>query len=276
MDVMHQEDSASEPGNERVIIDSIAIASCLGDGVFQSFKNSCFIALGLQFSNEPGSCVCQRFIIDIDRVLGHQNTAKTECSCLFEHGHQRTFRRWFGYGREKAEYLVEIQQRPEACCPRLRAHPCQHVFQKQGHEKHSLALVEMGQIKNALTGFSFGAIHQRVDVERFPLQPSLEAWRGKQIVKGQSHIETLFFRKECIGVEDADLSKRRGLNRENQPLKVDILTLSPEMIENRSKKDSLPAADSVSLDSGQAEQCADGSGDPFAYSFSMFFKGEFR
>jgi len=88
------------------------------------------------------------------------------------------------------------------------------------------------EIENAVARFAVGREEESADIERLPLQPVLEGWRGDEIVECHREGEAVFFGVELRDREDAQLLKRRGLHLHDQRLEVEVLPLAPSVLEN--------------------------------------------
>ena len=84
MDVMHQEDAVAQGGDNAFKIAPIAQGPALRRNAEQSLDELGFVALGLELADKPGSGIAERFIIEIDRVLGCQQQPHAEGPRLFD------------------------------------------------------------------------------------------------------------------------------------------------------------------------------------------------
>ena len=78
---------------------------------------------------EPGPGVGETLVVQIDRVLRGQHHPQAVRPRLLEQGEHGGLGRRVGGGREEAEDLVHIQQRPQRAGAGLRAHPRDHLVE---------------------------------------------------------------------------------------------------------------------------------------------------
>src|SRR6185436_20974790 len=104
--------------------------------------------------------------------------------------------------------------------------PCDRV-QQQGHEEHSLTVVEMGNRKNGYARLARAGSEECANVERVALAPDFEARRCDQRVYRHRQRESILGWKERVDVHHADLRERRMLDALDQRCKIETLTRLP-------------------------------------------------
>ena len=264
VDVVHQKNAAAQAGDDLVKLAAVEAAAGCGRDGFQPFQHARLVALRLQLADEPGAGVGQSLVVQVHRVLGRQHHADTEGARLFHQRQQRALAGRFADGREEAKHLIHVDQRAQAGGTGLRAHPGDDLFQQQGDEEHPLGVAEMCNVEDAHVGLGIAAVEHMVDVERHTLYPRTERRRGDHVIQRNRQREAVLLREERIDVEDAQLTHRRVLDRKDQLGQVEILALTPVVLEDRRQQDMLAAAHWIGCDAHQSQQRADGAADLFA------------
>ena len=96
---------------------------------------------GLHAADEPGAGVGERFVVEIDRVLGGEDEAEAVGACLFEEGEQRFFAGRVGAGRQVAVEFDHVEDGAQGATAALAAHPGDEVAEQQGDEGHAFGVV---------------------------------------------------------------------------------------------------------------------------------------
>ena len=178
-------------------------------------------------------------------------------------------RRRLGDRWEETEDLVHIEQSPQAGGPGAGSHPADHLVEQQGDKEHPLALGQVRNRHDRHPRLAFGGIEQLSRLERFALEPALEAGRGQQIVELHGQLETLLGGIEGLQIEHPHLLEGRLLDHPYETRQIGVGALLPEVIEDGREKYVFAAADRIGVDPQQAEDAGHGTGDPIAQKIPL-------
>ena len=124
-----------EPGFEGGAVEA------LGAGAGEAVGDAGAVLCGLHAADEPGAGVGERFVVEIDRVLGGEDEAEAVGARLFEEGEQRFFAGRVGAGRQVAVEFVHVEDGAQGAAAALAAHPGDEVAEQQGDEGHAFGVV---------------------------------------------------------------------------------------------------------------------------------------
>src|SRR5690349_9085419 len=86
VDVVQQKDAFVESREQLLHRSLVKLLSGPGRDAFETFEHSCFVAFRLQATDKPSACICESFVIEIDRILSCQHHAQTKRASLFQEG----------------------------------------------------------------------------------------------------------------------------------------------------------------------------------------------
>ena len=81
MDVVHQEHTFVQSGDQPAQFGTAETLSCLGGSAVKTIKNSFLISISLKSSYEPGARICQSLVIQVNRILSSQDDPDSESPC---------------------------------------------------------------------------------------------------------------------------------------------------------------------------------------------------
>jgi len=87
--VVQQENAIVETGEQLLHRLLVKLLPRAGGDTFESLKHTGLIAFSLQPANEPRACVCESFVIEIDRVLRCEHYTEAKCATLLQQRQQR-------------------------------------------------------------------------------------------------------------------------------------------------------------------------------------------
>ncbi len=226
--VVQQKNTLVQSGDHAAELGAVEVR--IGGG-HQPVQQTVAIALGLQAADHPGPGVGQRFIVEIDRILGCQHHPKAESARLFEQSQQRRFGRRIADRRQIAKDLGEVEHGAQTAGARLTADPADDLGEQQRDEKHALAVRQMSDGKYRYARLAGFTVEQTVDVQRFTLQPGAESRCSQEIVERHGQLKTLLAGIERFHFKDADPLERRRLHRLDQCRQIEGLAGRPIVFE---------------------------------------------
>ena len=209
------------------ISERLNFAPACGSSSFEPFQHAELVTLSLQSSQEPSAGVGESLVVEVHGVLRGEDDTQTERAGLLEQCEHRPFAGRVGRRREVAEDLVHVEYRPQAARAGLRADPVQHFVEQDRDKEHPLGVVQMSDRQDRQPGPLLGSIKQRLDVERFALQPICKRGRRQQIIDLHPQLQAILGRQKAFQVDNSHLRKRRLLDVVDQAGQIEIATGPP-------------------------------------------------
>ena len=266
---MQEEHPLLEP-REQPIDPSPVEAGARGAGrPLEPIEDARLVAGGLESPEEPSASVGEGLVVEIDRILRGEHDPQAEGAGLLEERQQRRLAGGIGRRREIAEHLVHDEQRLEARCSRLGAHPRHRLTGQERDKRHPLGVVQVRDRDHAHARLPGRRPEEPADIERLSVKPSVEARRRGDGVEFAGELEAVGGREEVFQLEKADPLDRRGGNSAHKRAEVDLLATLPEGVDDRRHEEMLAAPPRLGVDAGHGENTGNERLDPLAPSFGI-------